>query len=80
MQESDLLPIISEAMYLTQKKHEISISRDRDSFTISVTDSKGATTFCENMIELLIDQLEAPRSISHKPTEGSGGADTKCWG
>jgi hypothetical protein len=57
MQESDLLPIISEAMYLTQKKHEISISRDRDSFTISVTDSKGATAFCENMIELLKDQL-----------------------
>lgn len=58
MQESDLLPIISEAMYLTQKKHEISISMDRDSFTISVTDSKGATTFCENMIELLKDQCE----------------------
>jgi len=57
MQESDLLPIISEAMYLTQKKHNISISRDRDSFTISVSDSKGATTFCENMIELLKDHL-----------------------
>ncbi len=72
MQESDLLPIISEAMYLTQKKHDISISMDRDSFTISVTDSKGATTFCENMIELLTDQLEAPRSIYHKPSEASG--------
>ena len=58
MQESDLLPLISEAMYLTQKKHDIAISRDQDSFTIHVTDSKGALLFCEAMIELLKDQLE----------------------
>jgi hypothetical protein len=60
MQEYDFLPLISEAMYLTQKKHDISISRNQDSFTISVSDSKGALLFCEAMIELLKNELEVP--------------------
>lgn len=66
MKESDLLPIISEAMYLTQKKHEISISMDHDSFTISVTDSKGAMTFCENMIELLKDRSQDRSTLAEE--------------
>jgi len=58
MQESDLLPLLSEAMYLTQKKHDINISMEHDTFTIHTSDIKGAMLFCENMIELLKDQLE----------------------
>lgn len=72
MQESDLLPLLSEAMYMTQKEHDIDISMDRGTFTIHVADSKGAIRFTKAMIELLKDQVEAPRSIYHKPSEASG--------
>lgn len=58
MQDHELLPLLSEAMYLTQKEHDIDISMDRGSFTIHVADSKGAIRFTEAMIKLLKDQLE----------------------
>jgi hypothetical protein len=57
MKESDLLPLLSEAMYLTQKEHDIDISMDHGTFTIHVADSKGAIRFSEAMIELLKDHL-----------------------
>ena len=52
MQECDLLPLLSEAMYLTQKEHDIDISMDRGTFTIHVADSKGAICFTEAMMKL----------------------------
>lgn len=57
MKEPDLLPLISEAMYLTQKKHDIDISMAHGTFTIHTADSKGALLFCEAMIKLLKDQF-----------------------
>ena len=76
MQESDILPIISDAMYLTQKKHDISISRDRNSFTISVSDSKGAKLFCEAMIKLtdIAYPINQPKGVG-VPTRSVGGSE-----